>query len=92
MPSIFVHIKTIFQDRNRFLKKLLNELHLSLSLVSESIELASNMALECIEARLLRVKLKGWTHLFLPFSTQRTEGRLNLNFQAHPYGVAFLNP
>ena len=24
--------------------------------------------------------------------TQRTEGRLNLNFQAHPYGVAFLNP
>ena len=26
------------------------------------------------------------------YSTQRTEGRLNLNFQAHPYGVAFLNP
>ena len=24
-------------------------------------------------------------------STQHTEGRLNLNFQAHPYGVAFLN-
>ena len=24
--------------------------------------------------------------------SQRTEGRLNLNFQAHPYGVAFLNP
>ena len=24
--------------------------------------------------------------------TQRTEGRINLNFQAHPYGVAFLNP
>ena len=23
--------------------------------------------------------------------SQRTEGRLNLNFQAHPYGVAFLN-
>ena len=25
-------------------------------------------------------------------NTQRTEGRLNLNFQAHPYEVAFLNP
>ena len=24
--------------------------------------------------------------------TQHTEGRLNLNFQVHPYGVAFLNP
>ena len=24
--------------------------------------------------------------------TQRTEGRLNLNFQAHLYGVAVLNP
>ena len=23
-------------------------------------------------------------------TSQRTEGRLNLNFQAHPYGVAFL--
>ena len=26
------------------------------------------------------------------WSTQHTEGQLNLNFQAHPYGVAFLNP
>ena len=24
--------------------------------------------------------------------SQHTEGRLNLNFQAHPYGLAFLNP
>ena len=24
--------------------------------------------------------------------TQRTEVGVNLNFQAHPYGVAFLNP
>ena len=30
--------------------------------------------------------------LFALHSTQGTEGRLNLNFQAHPCGVAFLNP
>ena len=26
---------------------------------------------------------------YLIYGTQRTEGGLNLNFQAHPYGVAF---
>ena len=36
----------------------------------------------------------GWPFYFLYkwSHTQRTEGWLNLNFQAHPYGVTFLNP
>ena len=33
----------------------------------------------------------GWKLIELTES-QGSEGRLNLNFQARPYGVAFLNP
>ena len=32
------------------------------------------------------------TSHFARYRAQRTEGRLNLKFQAHSYGIAFLNP
>ena len=40
----------------------------------------------------LHLKLKMFVTICVRSYAQRTGGRLNLNFQAHPYGMASLNP